>query len=71
MLDRLTEQELRAWIEFNKTNPITDHRRLYVPAALIASAMGADFQKAIDFLHPKPKDNRPLKPAVLVRSKKE
>lgn len=59
-------------MEFDKVNPISDRRRIYGPAALIASAFGGKFEAALNFLLPKPKQQaRPLKPVEVIRTRKE
>ena len=72
MQDTLSLAELNAWIEFDKINPITDRKRIYGPAALIASAMSGKFETALQFLHPTPKRAaRNLKPVEVIRTPKE
>lgn len=70
--DTLTLDEFNAWVEFDKVNPLSDRRRIYAPAALIASAFGGKFEALLNFLLPKPQaSRRPLKPVEVIRVPKE
>jgi hypothetical protein len=40
------------WVEYYKYYPFDDYNRHYRPAALVASSMGVDTKKAIDWLQP-------------------
>lgn len=67
----MTEEELDAWRQFHLLYPIDDFHRIHRPAAVIASAFGGKYEAAIDFLQPKPKSRRPLKPVEVIRPRKE
>lgn len=69
----MTLAEFNAWIEFDKVHPITDRKRIYGPAALVAASFGGvKFDAALDFLNPKPKSSRrPLKPVEVIRVPKK
>lgn len=70
--DTLSPAEFDAWREFDQLHPITDRRRIYGPAALIATAFGGKFADALEFLHPKTKrPTRPLRPVEVIRAPKE
>lgn len=64
----MTLAEFNGWVEFDRINPLCDHKRVYGPAALIATASGGKFEDALNFLHPKQTHApRPLKPVEVVR----
>lgn len=68
----MTLAEFNAWRDWDQTNPITDRRRIYGPAALVSTALGGSFADALEFLHPKTKrPTRPLRPVEVIRAPKE
>ena len=70
--DAMTLAEYNGWVEFDKTNPLCDRKRIYGPAALVASAFGGKFEDALNFLQPtQTSTQRALKPVEVVRYPKE
>ncbi len=68
----MTEAEFVGWITVNKTHPITDHYRIYRPAAVIAGALGGNANAALEALSPKQKGpQRALRPVEVIRYPKE
>ncbi len=68
----MTLDEFVGWVEFNKVSPITDHHRLYRPAAVIAGALGGNANAALEALSPKQKGpQRALRPVEVIRYPKE
>ena len=48
----MTQKEFLQWVEYYKLYPFDDFSRYYKPAALIASSMGTETKKALDWLQP-------------------
>lgn len=68
----MTIDEFIGWNEFNKVSPITDHYRIYRPAAVIAGSMGGNASAALEALSPKQKGpQRALRPVEVIRYTKE
>lgn len=50
----MTQVEFEGWREFYRLYPFDDFHRFHRPAALVASSMGGDLKKKLDWLQPEP-----------------
>ena len=48
----MTQAEFASWIEFHRRWPFDDRHRFHMPAALIASQLGGDTRRHLDWLQP-------------------
>jgi hypothetical protein len=67
--ETMTLAEFDAWRARDRFHPISDHHRIYRPAAMAGSAFGRSFNDALEFLHPQPKQHQPLKLVQVIRAK--
>ncbi len=68
----MTIDEFVGWVAFNRVTPITDHYRIYRPAAVIAGSMGGNASAALEVLSPKQKGpQRALRPVEVIRYPKD
>lgn len=49
---QMSPAELDIWRDYYRLYPFDDHHRYHRPAAVMASSMGGDYQKNLDFLSP-------------------
>jgi len=50
----MSQREFNQWIEFFKLYPFDDFHRFHRPAALVGASMGANPEKALEWLQPDP-----------------
>lgn len=51
----MTADEFEAWRHYYRQQPFDDLHRIHRPAALVAAAMGGQYEQKLKFLAPDPK----------------